>query len=103
MKEISIEEKINETVVTLPETASFFKTGDLTALRKNSNKNFYRSNYLRGLLLYSLVTKYKPKTILEFGTGRGFGALSMARAIIDSNLDSNIYTIDYRRFNKNLS
>ena len=51
-------------------------------------------------MLYSLITKYKPKTILEFGTGRGFGALCMARAIVDSNLDSHIYTIDYRRFNE---
>ena len=96
MREIDISLKIAESKVTLPKCNNFMEIGDLTALRQDSNSNFYRSNYKRGELLYALVTQYKPKTIVEFGTGRGYGALCMAKAIIDSNLDSYIYTIDYR-------
>ena len=96
MREIDIGLKITESNVTLPKYNNFVEIGDLTALRQDSNSNFYRSNYKRGELLYALITQYKPKTIVEFGTGRGYGALCMAKAITDSNLDSYIYTIDYR-------
>lgn len=96
MREIDISLKIGESDVILPKSNELVRIGDLTALKKDSNSNFYRSNYKRGELLYSLITQYKPKTIVEFGTGRGYGALCMAKAIIDSNLDSYIYTIDYR-------
>ena len=51
-------------------------------------------------MLYSLITAIKPRNVLEFGTGRGYGALSMARAILDSNLDSHIYSIDFRLFDE---
>jgi len=100
MRKISIEEKILELGIKLPENEEFWRVGDLTALRKNVNGNFYRSNYHRGLLLYSLITAIKPRNVLEFGTGRGYGALSMARAILDSNLDSHIYSIDFRLFDE---
>tara|TARA_B100000029_G_C17603450_1_gene966541 strand:+ start:2222 stop:3121 length:900 start_codon:yes stop_codon:yes gene_type:complete len=100
MNETTIEDKINSTEIKTPDKQSFITNGDLTALRVNNKGQFYRSNYLRGLLLYSLIIQYQPKTILEFGTGRGFGALSMARAIIDANLNSQIYTIDFRQFNE---
>lgn len=32
--------------------------------------------------------------ILEFGTGRGYGALAMARALADAGIDGTIWTID---------
>lgn len=100
MNEITIEDKISSTKIKMPEKQSFINLGDLTALRINNKGQFYRSNYLRGLLLYSLIVQNQPKTILEFGTGRGFGALSMAKAILDANLNSHIYTIDFRQFNE---
>ena len=100
MNETTIEDKISSTKIKMPEKQSFINLGDLTALRVNNKGQFYRSNYLRGLLLYSLIIQNKPKTILEFGTGRGFGSLSMAKAIIDANLNSHIYTIDFRQFNE---
>tara|TARA_B100000029_G_scaffold140178_1_gene135344 strand:- start:1596 stop:1799 length:204 start_codon:yes stop_codon:yes gene_type:complete len=37
---ISIEEKINESGITLPETDSFLKIGDLSELRKNPSTKF---------------------------------------------------------------
>ncbi len=51
-------------------------------------------NYERGILLYSLVAKYKFKNILEIGTAGGYSAICMAKALHDKNIDGRIYTID---------
>ena len=67
---------------------SYFKTN--TGTGKLSNYNFER-----GLLVYLLVGKLKPKNILEVGTGSGFSTLCMAMAMTDFELDGKIYTIDY--------
>tara|TARA_B110001454_G_scaffold217308_1_gene242310 strand:+ start:4590 stop:5477 length:888 start_codon:yes stop_codon:yes gene_type:complete len=67
---------------------SYFKTN--TGTGKLSNYNFER-----GLLVYLLVGKLKPKNILEIGTGSGFSTLCMAMAMTDFELDGKIYTIDY--------
>jgi len=50
--------------------------------------------FYRGPLLYSLISMLKPKQILEFGTGFGYSALCMAKALTDSNINGKIYTID---------
>ena len=50
-----------------------------------------------GLLLYKLVGCIGPGSkpvILDIGTARGFSAITMARALIDANLDGTVYTID---------
>jgi predicted O-methyltransferase YrrM len=72
----------------------------LTALRQNSEGKYYRANYERGILLYALVAHFKPTTILEFGTGRGYGSFCMARSLVDHNLPGKIYTMDKRSKNK---
>jgi predicted O-methyltransferase YrrM len=66
----------------------------LTALRSDANGDFYLSNFWRGPMLYSLVRRLKPRTILELGTGRGYGALSMALALNDGDVDSRVITVD---------
>lgn len=67
---------------------------NLTALKARSNGSFDLGHWWRGPLLYSLVRKYKPKTILEFGTGRGYGTLCMAKAGVDAEIPLDIYSID---------
>jgi len=47
----------------------------------NSVGAFFRPNYERGLLIYSLIKKYDIRSFLEIGFGRGYGALCAARAI----------------------
>jgi predicted O-methyltransferase YrrM len=66
----------------------------LTALRSDVDANFYISNFWRGPMLYSLVRRLKPRTILELGTGRGYGALSMALALNDGGIESKLITVD---------
>ena len=50
-----------------------------------------------GLLLYKLVRGLGPArlpVILDIGTARGFSAITMARALLDANLDGMVYSID---------
>ena len=50
-----------------------------------------------GLLLYKLVSCLKvttPPVILDIGTARGFSAITMARALLDSDSDGTVYSID---------
>jgi hypothetical protein len=72
---------------------AFERLGRLTALRK-AGDDFYTSNPARGQLLYALIQEHKPRHVLEFGTGRGYGALSMAMAASDAGLDTEIHTVD---------
>lgn len=53
-----------------------------------------------GLLLYKLlISKHSncsrhPILLLDVGTARGFSAITMARAMLDANIQGRIYTID---------
>ncbi len=91
---MTLQEKLTEVQQRVPPFESFCCVGDLTALRQDSNGRYYRSNYQRGSLLYSLVASCRPRVVLEFGTGRGYGALCMARALVDNAIDGHIFTID---------
>lgn len=66
----------------------------LTALRRDRNGEYFISNLWRGPMLYSLVRKLKPRVILELGTGRGYGAFSMAKALVDGGIDGKLITVD---------
>lgn len=66
----------------------------LTALRRERSGEFYISNFWRGPMLYSLVRALKPTTILELGTGRGYGAFCMAKALVDGGGDGKLFTVD---------
>ena len=55
-------------------------------------------NYQHGRLLYSLLREYLTNhdkiNILETGTARGFSAICMSKALIDSKKQGKIFTID---------
>lgn len=60
-----------------------------------------RLNYQHGRYLYTILMKYikdhsneQVINILETGTARGFSALCMAKALIDSKKPGNIVTVD---------
>lgn len=54
---------------------------------------FFRPNYERGLLIYSLIHEYDIKSFLEIGFGRGYGTLCAAMAMYE-NGGGTIKTID---------
>src|SRR5688572_16358019 len=80
---LDVREKIRELGVKHPDWSVFRRIGDLTKLRHHPAHGFYPVNYESGLLLYALVTCFRPRQVLEIGTGRGFASICMARALID--------------------
>jgi len=72
----------------------FKQLAKLTAMRRAPDGVYYLGNFWRGPLLYALVSYYKPRNILEFGTGRGYGASSMAKAGLDQDFECTVWTID---------
>ena len=55
---------------------------------------FYRPNYERGLLIYSLIRKFKVQSYLEIGFGRGYSSVCAAKAMDDDGISGKITTID---------
>lgn len=60
---------------------------------KFSNKN-WNITWNLGLFLENLVLISKPKRILEIGTSNGFSTLFLARALLNEDIDSEIFTIE---------
>ena len=85
----TIEELIDSLEVELPAKEKFLELSRIFVI--NPIKD-YNPNFERGILLYSLITKYRPKNILEIGTAEGFSALCMAWAMTDCNINGkNLY------------
>jgi len=74
-----------------------WKLGLLTGLKANEDGTFSPANFERALVLGRLVEKYRPARILEIGTGRGLGCLSMAESILALGYSAQIVTIDLLR------
>jgi predicted O-methyltransferase YrrM len=72
----------------------FKQLAGITALRQAQDGTYYVRNWWRGPLLYALVSHYRPRSVLEFGTGRGYGALSMAKASLEQGFECRVWTID---------
>ena len=45
-------------------------------------------------ILYDFIVTLKPKKIIEFGPGRGYTTITMAKALIENNIDGHIYSYD---------
>lgn len=97
MKMKLVTEKMQELGFDLDEKAKdeFKQLAKITALRQAQDGTYYVRNWWRGPLLYALVSHYRPRNVLEFGTGRGYGALSMAKASIERGFECKIWTIDH--------
>lgn len=57
---------------------------------------FFRPNYERGLLIYSLIRHFKVRSYVEIGFGRGYSAVCAAKALEDEGMpsDAKVLTID---------
>lgn len=93
MRHIDVNDKLGALAVEHPPWDVVRRLGDLTKLRVREGR-FFPVNYESGLLLYALVRHHRPRSILEIGTGRGFGALCMAMALEDSGGPGTIVTVD---------
>ena len=93
---IKINEFIGSLNVQIPSKEKFLQLNRVFPI---SEKTKIRTiNYERGILLYSLIAKYRPKNVLEIGTAEGYSALCMAWAMTDYDIDGRIFTIDPKPF-----
>ena len=100
---IKIDQFINSLNVQIPSKEKFLQLGYIFPISPRYFKTIGKSkcpivNYERGILLYSLIAKYKPKNVLEIGTAEGYSALCMAWAMTDYNINGKIFTIDPKPF-----
>lgn len=70
-----------------------WKLGLLTGLKADGDM-FSPANFERALVLDRLIERHKPARILEIGTGRGLGCLSMAASAHAHGVQSRITTLD---------
>ena len=93
---IKIYEFIDSLNVQIPSKEKFLQLNRIFPIsQKTGIKTF---NYERGILLYSLIAKYKPKNVLEIGTADGYAALCMAWGMTDYDINGRIFTIDPKPF-----
>ena len=86
----------------------FDSIGEFTAKKSRSSDSglykkvgcFYRPNYERGLLIYSLIRKYKVNSYLEIGFGRGYSTFCAVKAMEDERIEGKVTTVD-PNFDKN--
>jgi len=100
LQENDFQDFIKKLRVDMPPEDEFNRLGDVTALFRNDQDEFVRLNYERGMLLYALIAKYKPKNVLEFGTASGYATLCMAWAMEENKIDGKIFTIDIEPMEK---
>jgi len=104
MNTIGIKQKLQEIEVPLESLplGDFDQIGEFTA-KKNRDPGsklykevgcFFRPNYERGLLLYSLVKRFEINSYLEIGFGRGYSAFCVAKAMTDMGIAGSVNTID---------
>lgn len=76
----------------------FDNAANFTAIRQRPNGEYYRANFERGMLLYYLVQKIKPRKVLELGTGRGYACVAMCKSADSINLSCIIDTVDVVKY-----
>ena len=98
MNSVKIEQFIDSLDVKTPPKEKFLELTHIFPISPQLNFPKQIPNYERGILLYSLIAKYKPKNVLEIGTAEGYSALCMAWAMTDYNINGKIFTIDPKPF-----
>ena len=94
---IKIEQLINSLNIQIPSKEKFLQLTHIFPIYPQLESNPV-INYERGILLYSLIAKYKPENVLEIGTAEGYSTLCMAWAMVDHDINGKIFTIDPKPF-----
>ena len=98
MNSVKIDQFIDSLDVKIPPKEKFLELTHIFPISPQLNFAKQIPNYERGMLLYSLIAKYKPKNVLEIGTAEGYSTLCMACAMTDYNINGKIFTIDPKPF-----
>ena len=98
LNSVKIEQFIDSLDVKTPSKEKFLELAHIFPISPQLNFAKQITNYERGVLLYSLIAKYKPKNVLEIGTAEGYSTLCMAWAMTDYNINGKIFTIDPKPF-----
>ena len=98
-KEVCIEDFIDKLDVKIPEMDEFLRLCRIMPINPERDDNFM-INFERGMLLYALIAKFQPKTVLEIGTAEGYSTLCMAWAMSDFNINGKIFTVDPKSHHK---
>ena len=98
MNSVKIDQFIDSLDVKIPPKEKFLELTHIFPVSPQLDFAKQVVNYERGILLYSLIAKYKPKNVLEFGTAEGYSALCMAWAMADYDINGKIFTIDPKPF-----
>ena len=98
LNSVKIDQFIDSLDVKIPPKEKFLELTHIFPISPQLNFAKQIPNYERGMLLYSLIAKYKPKNVLEIGTAEGYSTLCMAWAMTDYNINGKIFTIDPKPF-----
>jgi hypothetical protein len=98
LNSVKIEQFIDSLNIKIPPKEKFLELTHIFPISPQLNFAKQIPNYERGILLYSLIAKYKPKNVLEIGTAEGYSTLCMAWAMTDYNINGKIFTIDPKPF-----
>jgi len=98
LNSVKIEQFIDSLDIKIPPKEKFLELTHIFPISPQLNFAKQIPNYERGILLYSLIAKYKPKNVLEIGTAEGYSTLCMAWAMTDYNINGKIFTIDPKPF-----
>jgi len=90
LNSVRIDQFTNSLNVQVPSKEKFLQLSHIFPIYPKMESNPI-INYERGILLYSLIAKYKPKNVLEFGTAEGYSALCMAWAMVDYDIRDELY------------
>ncbi len=90
----SINEYISQLNIEIPPQEKFKKIAQIFKIYPNESKEFALANYERGMLLYGLISKYKPKAILEIGRAQGYSTMCMAWALSENKINGKIISVD---------
>jgi len=104
MKTINIRQKLDE--IECP--VSSLVLGDFDIIGEYTSKKFrnkndplyksvgcvFRASYENGILLHALTKRFDVKSVLEIGFGKGYGALCVAKTMVDLDNDGKIYSVD---------
>jgi len=110
MKEVYIKDKLQELghPVDQLRLGDFDQIGHFTAYKSRDPNSelyktkgcFFRPNYERGMLIYSLIRRYNIKSYLEIGFGRGYSCICAAKAM--SEIGGGVITTIDPYFDDNL-